>query len=100
MKRTAANQETTTNMAWPRATRGSPYTAGRFSRVPFPRGITGVFRPRLPMKPGARSFQWKRDAQGTTAESVAPVSGNLVSPARSLTYVRTEPKPDGNTGAT
>ncbi|EEF49169.1 poly-A binding protein, putative [Ricinus communis] len=103
VKRSPANQEATANMIWPRGgTRGSPYTAGRFSRGPFPRGISGAFRPRLPMKPGARSFQWKRDAQGTQAESTAPVSGSLVtSTARSLTYVRTEPKPDdGSSGAT
>ncbi|KAJ9158550.1 hypothetical protein P3X46_024121 [Hevea brasiliensis] len=74
--------------------RGSQYATTRFTRVPFARGIPGAFRPRVPMKLGARSLQWKRDAQGTPAESGAPVSANsLVSPtARSLTYVRTEPK--------
>ncbi|XP_050210228.1 uncharacterized protein LOC126660670 [Mercurialis annua] len=98
VKRSPANQEATTNMTWPRVTRATPFTPGRFSRAHFPRGIPGAFRPRFTMKPGARSFQWKRDAP---AESAAPVSGSLASPtARSLTYVRTEPKPDGNSALT
>ncbi|KAJ0095083.1 hypothetical protein Patl1_17233 [Pistacia atlantica] len=47
-------------------------------------------------------LSWKRDAQATPAESGAQVPGNSVlSPtARSLTYVRTEPKADGNSGTT
>ncbi|KDP43453.1 hypothetical protein JCGZ_16740 [Jatropha curcas] len=102
VKRSPAHQEATPIMTWPHIARASPYATARFSRAPFPRGIPSSFRPRLPMKPGARSLQWKRDAQGNNpAESGAPVSGNnsLVSPtARSLTYIRTEPKPDGNLG--
>ncbi|KAF2319418.1 hypothetical protein GH714_015643 [Hevea brasiliensis] len=94
VKRSSAHQEATPIMTWPRIFRGSQYATTRFTRVPFARGIPGAFRPRVPMKLGARSLQWKRDAQGTPAESGAPVSANsLVSPtARSLTYVRTEPK--------
>ncbi|KAL3580168.1 hypothetical protein D5086_018003 [Populus alba] len=44
----------------------------------------------------SRILKWKRDAQATPAGSSAAVSGSsVVSPsARSLTYVRTEPKPD------
>lgn len=40
-------------------------------------------------------MQWKRDNQTTTADNGASLSGNSIpSPgARSLTYVRTEPKP-------
>lgn len=89
-------------MSWPRVARGSPYVAARFTRAPFPRGLQGTFRPRLPIKPGARSLQWKRDAQPTPAEIGAQIPGNTVlSPAaRSLTYVRAEPKTDGNPGAT
>ncbi|KAF2293609.1 hypothetical protein GH714_003350 [Hevea brasiliensis] len=94
VKRSPAHQEATPIMTWPRVVHGSPYATARFTRVPFPRGIPGAFRPRLPTKPGARSFQWKRDAKGIPAERGALVSGStLVSPTgRSLTYVRTEPK--------
>ncbi|WCJ18960.1 RNA binding (RRM/RBD/RNP motifs) family protein [Euphorbia peplus] len=100
VKRSAAHQEVSA-MTWPRVSRGSSYATGRFNRVPFPRGMPGAFRSRLPMKPGARSFQWKRDAQTATPEGGAPVSGSLVAPtARSLTYVRTESKPDGGSSAT
>ncbi|KAJ7013010.1 hypothetical protein NC653_002897 [Populus alba x Populus x berolinensis] len=99
MKRSSSNQEASPVMTWPRIARGSSYAAGRFARTPFPRG-TPIFRPRLYVKPGARSLQWKRDAQGSPAESSAAFSvSSVVSPsARSLTYVRTEPKPDGNSG--
>ncbi|KAG8646324.1 hypothetical protein MANES_10G145600v8 [Manihot esculenta] len=93
VKRSPTHQEATPIMTWPRIARGSPYASGRFARVPFPRGIPGAFRSRPPMKLGARSLQWKRDAQGNPGESGAPVPNSLVSPtARSLTYVRTEPK--------
>lgn len=59
------------------------------------RGVPGGFRARPPMKLGARSMQWKRDNQTATADNGASLSGNSIpSPgARSLTYVRTEPKP-------
>ncbi|KAJ6302851.1 hypothetical protein OIU77_016863 [Salix suchowensis] len=99
MKRSSSNQEASPVMTWPRIARGLSYPAGRFARTPFPRG-TPMFRPRIYVKPGARSLQWKRDAQGSLAENSAAVSGSsVVSPsARSLTYVRTEPKPDGNSG--
>ena len=95
MRRSAANQEAAPIMTWPR---GNPFAAARFARVPFPRGMSGAFRARPLLKLGARSMQWKRDAQATPAESGASVYGNAIpSPtARSLTYVRTEPKPDGN----
>ncbi|XVE76700.1 hypothetical protein DITRI_Ditri13aG0002500 [Diplodiscus trichospermus] len=98
VKRSPAHQEATPLMTWPRVARGSPFAAARFARAPFARGIPGAFRPCLPIKPGARSFQWKRDAQATQADAGASVTGNSVSSptARSLTYVRTEPKPDGN----
>ncbi|KAJ4711649.1 putative RNA binding family protein [Melia azedarach] len=97
VKRSAAHQESTPLITWPRA-RGSPYTAVRFTRAPFSRSIPGGFRPHLPIKPGARSLQWKRDAQATPAETGAQVPLNSVpSPtARSLTYVRQEPKLDGS----
>ncbi|XP_023881866.2 protein gar2 [Quercus suber] len=99
VRRSAANQEAAPIMTWPRA---NPFAAARFARVPFPRGMSGAFRARPPLKLGARSMQWKRDAQATPAESGASVYGNaILSPtARSLTYVRTEPKPDGNPSTT
>nr|XP_023881866.1 protein gar2 [Quercus suber]POE73790.1 polyadenylate-binding protein 2 [Quercus suber] len=99
VRRSAANQEAAPIMTWPRA---NPFAAARFARVPFPRGMSGAFRARPPLKLGARSMQWKRDAQATPAESGASVYGNAIpSPtARSLTYVRTEPKPDGNPSTT
>ncbi|KAB1224815.1 Polyadenylate-binding protein 2-A [Morella rubra] len=102
VRRSAAHQEAGPIMTWPRIARGSPFGTARFARAPFPRGMPGAFRVRPPIKPGARSLQWKRDAQATPAESGAPVFGNAVpsTAPRSLTYVRTEPKPDGNPGTT
>lgn len=86
-------------IGWPRIARASPF-ASRLRRMPFPRGIlTGAFRARLPVKPGARSLQWKR---GTTASQTlegprsvqnAPVTPGNTPHAiarRNLTYVRPE----------
>ena len=100
MKRSSSNQEANPITTWPRIAHCSPYAAGRFSRAAFPRGTPAAFRPQLHVKPGARSLQWKRDAQASPAESSAAVSGSsVVCPsARSLTYVRTEPKSDRNLG--
>ncbi|KAM1974096.1 hypothetical protein ACFX15_039036 [Malus domestica] len=97
-KRGAAHQEAAPGVMWPRVTRGSPFATARFGRSPFPRGMSGAYRPRPLIKPGARSLQWKRDTQATQGETGSPVTGSAVpSPtARSLTYVRTEPKPAGN----
>ncbi|KAM1229299.1 hypothetical protein ACFX14_039626 [Malus domestica] len=97
-KRGAAHQEAAPGVMWPRVTRGSPFATARFGRSPFPRGMSGAYRPRPLIKPGARSLQWKRDTQATQGETGSPVTGSAApSPtARSLTYVRTEPKPAGN----
>ncbi|KAL8260237.1 hypothetical protein R6Q59_028190 [Mikania micrantha] len=78
--------------SWPCVARAS---ASRSSRgFPFLRGI-GVYRFHLPIKAGARSFQWKRDGQNSLS-----LSDTINSPSttpRSLTYVRTEPaKTNGN----
>ncbi|XP_024041201.1 uncharacterized protein LOC18045269 isoform X2 [Citrus clementina] len=102
VKRSAAHQDTAPLMSWGRGARGSPYTAARFTRAPFPRGVHGAFRPHLPIKPGARSLQWKRDAQASPSDSGAQVPGNSVpSPtARSLTYIRPELKTYGSSGTT
>ncbi|GLT84173.1 hypothetical protein SLE2022_024200 [Rubroshorea leprosula] len=100
VKRSSANQEAAPIMSWAQIPRGSSFAAGRFTRSAFARGMSGAFRPWLNVKPGARSLQWKRDAQGTPSESGAPVPRNSVSTiiGRGLTYVRTEPKLDGNSG--
>ncbi|KAI3510801.1 hypothetical protein L1887_17938 [Cichorium endivia] len=95
VRKSSANQEATTPLTtWARATRASPFTASRFGRAPFPRGVPNLYRPRLPLKPGARSLQWKRDAQNPSSENIAsPTAAAAAIPspttaARSLTYVR------------
>ncbi|KAG1363858.1 hypothetical protein COCNU_11G006850 [Cocos nucifera] len=94
-------------LGWPRIARGSLF-ASRLGRIPYPRGaIGGAFRARLPVKPGARSLQWKRGAstaqpRGSMKDPPSSSLGsgnNVLSPTgRSLTYNRAEPKADGNTG--
>ncbi|KAF7824527.1 Embryonic polyadenylate-binding protein 2 [Senna tora] len=89
----------TATMTWPRVVRGSPFPVARFSGVPFPRGIPGAFWPRPPIKIGARSMQWKRDAQGTTPDNSTFNTGSGTVPvSRGLTYVRTESKPESSLG--
>ncbi|KAD5802792.1 hypothetical protein E3N88_14152 [Mikania micrantha] len=79
----------------PRGAWGSPFIASRFGRVPFPRG--GI-RSRLPLKVGARSFQWKRDAQSSSSDNIASPTAILspTTPIRSLTYVRPEAAKSNN----
>uniref|UniRef100_A0A1D1Z1Z7 Polyadenylate-binding protein 2-A n=1 Tax=Anthurium amnicola TaxID=1678845 RepID=A0A1D1Z1Z7_9ARAE len=102
--RSCAHHETAAMMAWSRGAWTSSYPS-RLGRIPFPRGPMGsAFRARLPIKPGARSLQWKREAPtNPTSDAVknlqiTQLSGNSIqSPtARSLTYVRSESKPDAN----
>lgn len=84
-------------MTWPQIPRGSIYAAPKFGIVPFPRGIPSPYQARFPMKAGgARSFQWKRDAQ--MAPVTSGVSNNIpfLNTPRSLTYVRAEAKTIGN----
>ncbi|KAK9169515.1 hypothetical protein Syun_001655 [Stephania yunnanensis] len=106
VKKSAAYQEASNMVCWPRLARASPYT-GRFVRGNFLRSFPGAFRSRQPIKAGARSLQWKRDAQtapttentvnfqlgavGASSTSIVPSTA-----ARSLTYVRKESKPDGD----
>ncbi|KAL2330838.1 hypothetical protein Fmac_018419 [Flemingia macrophylla] len=100
IKKSAAHQESVPAMAWPRIVRGSPFPSARYSRLPFPRGIPGAFRPRPPIKLGARSLQWKREAQGSDSSSSVN-TGSIVAPGtRGFTYVRTESKPEGSLGTT
>lgn len=103
-----SSHEAAAMLGWPRSGRGSLF-ASRLSRVPYPRvAIGGAFRARLPVKPGARSLQWKREAstaqpseimKGPSNSSLGSGSNVLSPSARSLTYNRTEPKADGNIGA-
>ncbi|WJX31002.1 hypothetical protein P8452_19485 [Trifolium repens] len=98
VKKSAAHQESAPTTTWPHVVRGSPFPTARFPRPPFARGIPGSFRPRPPMKLGARSMQWKRgDTQANPANSGSSVNtGNITMPAtRGLTYVRTQSKPEG-----
>ncbi|XP_076929240.1 uncharacterized protein LOC143593513 [Bidens hawaiensis] len=78
--------------AWACGARGSPYVASRFGRGSFARGgIPSAYRSHLPFKGGVRSFQWKRDAQNPSSDSISsPTAIPSPTTARSLTYVRTE----------
>ncbi|KAL2511609.1 RNA binding (RRM/RBD/RNP motif) family protein [Abeliophyllum distichum] len=98
VKKSSAKAEVASVVTWPRVARTMPYTVSRFGRVPFGRGIPSVYRARPPIKPGARSFQWKRDAQSTPTDISGQATNSFIpSPtARSLTYVRTEPKRNGS----
>ncbi|XP_014502047.1 uncharacterized protein LOC106762573 [Vigna radiata var. radiata] len=104
VKKSAAHHESAPAIAWPRIFRGSAFPSARFSRHPFPRGIPGAFRARPPIKLGARSLQWKRDAQGSDS-SPSMNTGSVAAPAaapatRGFTYVRTESKPESSLGTT
>ncbi|XP_074357306.1 uncharacterized protein LOC141697023 isoform X2 [Apium graveolens] len=95
--KSAAPPEPAPVITWPRISRGSMFAASRFGRVPFPRGIPSSFRPRLPIKAGARSFQWKRgDQMASDAPSVSDISVPSFNAPRSLTYIRTEAKANAN----
>lgn len=96
IKKSSAQPEATPVTTWPRVARASPFAASRFGRVSYPRGMPNLYRPRLPIKTGARSLQWKRDGQNSPSDGIpSPIA--IPSPTtRSLTYVRTEAKTDGN----
>ena len=90
-------------MTWPRVARASPFVVPRYGRAPFARGMPSLYRGggRVPMKPGARSFQWKRGADSTlTTETSGQASNNIISSpsTRNLTYVRAEAKTNGSSG--
>lgn len=107
VRKSSAYMEASNVMTWPRVSRGSPYAA-RLTRVPFPRGMP-AYRARLPIKSGARSLQWKRDASTTLSADGTQNIPNGASPSinngvpsptgRSLTYVRKDIKPDANVAA-
>ncbi|KAE9617304.1 hypothetical protein Lal_00034878 [Lupinus albus] len=77
---------------WPPTVRGSP-----FPGIPIARGSPGAFRTRPPIKFGARSMQWNRDAQGTSSGNAASSSNSSIfaPAARGFTYVRPESKLEG-----
>ncbi|TKW04927.1 hypothetical protein SEVIR_7G142300v4 [Setaria viridis] len=99
-----SSTEATQLSGLPRASRGSPF-ASRLIRTAYPRPtFPGAIRGRLPLRGGARSFQWKRGAADSTdagkpSQTAPAAPGNqLVTPiTRSFTYTRTEPK--SNDGA-
>ncbi|XP_019186648.1 PREDICTED: uncharacterized protein LOC109181344 isoform X2 [Ipomoea nil] len=101
VRKGSAPPEATPTISWPRIVRGVPFAASRFGRSPFPRGMPNAYRARgLTIKPGARSLQWKRDAQSSPSQASA--SNNAVPPSttpRSMTYVRTEQKTNGTSNA-
>ncbi|GMH20605.1 hypothetical protein Nepgr_022446 [Nepenthes gracilis] len=92
VRKSAAHQDAAGSiMARPQSTRISPFAVSTLSRPPFPR----VFR-------GARSLQWKRDAQPSLTKGVAAASNSNNVPSmatRGLTYVRIEPKANVNPSA-
>nr|GMD65265.1 polyadenylate-binding protein 2 [Ipomoea batatas] len=98
-KGSAPPEATTPTISWPRIARGVSFGASRFGRSPFPRGMPNAYRARgLTIKPGARSLQWKRDAQSSPSQASA--STNAVptsSTPRSMTYVRSEQKTTNGT---
>ncbi|OIT37250.1 PREDICTED: uncharacterized protein LOC109241047 [Nicotiana attenuata] len=100
VRKSSATPEAASVTVWPRVTRSGPFAVSRFGRVPFPRGIPTLYRSRLPVRPGARSMQWKRDAQPTSAENsglLTPSINAVPSPIpRSMTYVRAESKINGD----
>ncbi|KAM0839622.1 hypothetical protein ACQ4PT_060198 [Festuca glaucescens] len=66
---------------WPGSGRSSMYA--RHSRMAYPRGALpgNSFRGRTPMKAGARSFQWKREASGTDSNAVAKPDMSVALPS-------------------
>nr|XP_043610877.1 uncharacterized protein LOC122582536 isoform X2 [Erigeron canadensis] len=94
-----AQQEAASVTMWPRVSRASTFTVSRFGRVPFPRGIVSPYRSRYPIKTGARSLQWKREAQNPSSETIQSPTTIPSPTTRSLIYVRTENKIDGSSNA-
>ncbi|GFP93110.1 polyadenylate-binding protein 2-a [Phtheirospermum japonicum] len=104
VRKNAAQPEAAASVTtWPRIARASsPFPVPRFGRVPFARGVPNIYRARVPTKPGARNFQWKRGASNSTAacETSAQASSSIfpTPTARGLTYVRPEAKANGSSG--
>ncbi|XP_057798002.1 uncharacterized protein LOC131014141 [Salvia miltiorrhiza] len=99
VKKSSAQPDAASVMTWPRVARAS-FVVPRYGRAPFTRGMPSLYRGRVPMKPGARSFQWKRGADSTVTETSGQASNSMISSptTRSLTYVRAETKTNGSSG--
>ncbi|KAL5062296.1 hypothetical protein RYX36_024033 [Vicia faba] len=97
-KSTAQHQDYAPAVPWPRGVNGPSYPSASFLRSPIQTGIPGAFKPRPPIKFGARSLQWKRGVQGTSSNNVATLNNSSISPpvSRGLTYVRVESKLNGS----
>ncbi|CAK8561019.1 unnamed protein product [Lathyrus sativus] len=91
-KSTGQHQDYAPAVPWPRGVKRPSYPSASFSRSPIPTGIPGAFRPRPPIKFGARSLQWKRGVQGTSSGNGATLNNSSISApvSRGLTYVRAE----------
>ncbi|XP_073026035.1 uncharacterized protein [Primulina eburnea] len=98
VRKNSVQPEAASLTTWPRVARASPFAVPRFGRGPFARGIPTSYRSRIPSKPVARSFQWKRGATLTETSNQASISVVPPSTTRSLTYVRTESKANGSSG--
>ncbi|OIW07970.1 hypothetical protein TanjilG_20071 [Lupinus angustifolius] len=96
--KSAAHLESVPAVPLPRTVRGSPFPSARFPGIPIARGSPGAFRARPPIKLGARSMQWKRNAQGTSRGNVSSSSNSSIfAPApRGFTYVRPESNIEGS----
>ncbi|XP_039124841.1 uncharacterized protein LOC120261157 isoform X4 [Dioscorea cayenensis subsp. rotundata] len=104
VRRSSAHPEAAAMMiGWPRSARGSPYTSRLSRGIPYSRGVLpSVFRGRLPLKSGARSLQWRREASAQKgSQTASAAAGNTVlSPTgRNLTYVRPDTKTDASSAA-
>ncbi|XP_058744136.1 uncharacterized protein LOC131616729 isoform X2 [Vicia villosa] len=99
-KSTAQHQDYAPAVPCLRGVKRPPYPSASFLRSPIPTGIAGAFRPRPPIKFGARSLQWKRGVQGggTSSDNGATLNNSSISApvSRGLTYVRAESKLNGS----
>ncbi|KAL6560457.1 hypothetical protein OROGR_004016 [Orobanche gracilis] len=101
VRKSSAQPEAGSITAWPRIARASPFPVPRFGRVPFARGTLNIYRARGPIKPGGRSFQWKRGAVSSATEASTQAYTNIFPTPTirgGLTYVRTESKTNGSSG--
>ncbi|CAL0303445.1 unnamed protein product [Lupinus luteus] len=96
--KSAAHLESAPVVPWLRTVRGSPFPSAKFPGIPIARGSPGAFRARRRIKFGARSMQWKRDAQGTSSGNFASSSNSSIfaPAARGFTYVRPKSKLEGS----
>ncbi|KAL0464408.1 UNVERIFIED_CONTAM: hypothetical protein Slati_0328400 [Sesamum latifolium] len=77
VRKSSAQPEAASAVTWPRIARASQFSVPRFGRSPFARGVPSSYRARMPIKPGARSFQWKR---AQPSEGLGQASSSIVPP--------------------